>query len=64
MKKKFAIALGVVLIGCSVWAFIGASAWAEVTSLSQKFYECASVVLFWGALFPLHYAGKEDGKVD
>lgn len=46
------------LASVPIWGFAGAQALAETTTLPQKFFECASVVVFWFALIILVATNK------
>lgn len=53
IRKIIAIISAMFLVFAAIWLFFGASAWAEITQLPRKLYECSSVVVFGLALFVL-----------
>jgi hypothetical protein len=60
MKKIILIILAVLFASATPWLFIGADAWAEMTALPSKFYQCSSVVTFWAALFLMNAANEKE----
>lgn len=64
IKRIIAIIVAMLLVNVAAWSLVGASAWAEMTPLPQKFYECASVVLFWSALITLVASGNNEKSTE
>lgn len=50
MKKYILIAIGVILIMAALWLLIGAEAWAEMSGIHYKVFQCAGILAMWSAL--------------
>lgn len=53
MKKIIFIIFAVILLLAAPWLYVGAEAWAEMTSISFKFYQGAAIIAVWGGLLLL-----------
>lgn len=60
MKKYILIAIAVLLAFATPWLFVGAEAWAEMSGLNYKFFQCSAIVSFWSAI--IFFSASNENK--